>query len=202
MNVLFSLIIGYLFGSISPSAFISKMKNKNLREHGTGNLGATNTTVVFGKGYGAFVMFFDIAKSFVAYQLVGLLFPMLSLAGLLASGASIVGHIFPFYMKFKGGKGLAAFGGLILAVDPMLFLILLTVAFFAAVIFNCTVAIPISASILFPILHGIRYNDIVAIMILTAISILIVIVHIPNIYRAKRGEEKEVRTFLKELLFH
>lgn len=202
MNVFFSLIIGYFFGSLSPSAFISKMKNKNLREYGTGNLGATNTMVVFGKGYGVFVMLFDIAKSIFAYKLAVLLFPMLSLAGLLAGSASVIGHIFPFYMKFKGGKGLAAFGGLILAIDPLLFLILLTVAIIAAIVFNYTVAIPISASILFPVLHGFLYNDLTAILILVVISILIILVHIPNIHRAKRGEEKEVRTFLKELISH
>lgn len=202
MNVFLSLIIGYLFGTISPAAFISKMKKKNLREHGTGNLGATNTTLVFGKGYGAFVMFFDIAKSFTVYHLAILLFPMLSLAGLLAGGASVFGHIFPFYMKFKGGKGLATFGGLILAIDPLLFLILLIVAFLAAIVFNYTAAIPISASILFPILHGLCYKDIASVLILTAISILMITVHIPNIYRAKRGEEIEVRVFLKKLISH
>ena len=62
MNALFCAVIGYLLGSVSPSALLSKIKKKNIREHGTKNLGALNTLINFGKGWGVFVMLFDIAK--------------------------------------------------------------------------------------------------------------------------------------------
>lgn len=202
MDIFFSVIIGYILGSISPAAYFSKKKNTDLREHGTGNLGATNTSVVLGKKYGVFVMLFDILKSFVSYKIVSLLFPTLSISGLLAGCSSILGHIFPFYMKFKGGKGLASLGGLILAVDPLLFLILLAAVLIVAIIFNYSASIPISASILFPILYGLRYNDLIAVLLLSLLGMLIIAVHIPNVKRAKRGEEKKVRTVLKELFTH
>lgn len=131
LETVISLVIGYLLGTLSPAALFAKLKKVNLRKRGTGNLGATNTTMVLGKQYGALVMILDIGKAFLACKLAELLFPELAVAGLLAGAAAVVGHIYPFYMKFKGGKGLAAFGGMILAYNPWMFpcLSLLMVSF-------------------------------------------------------------------------
>lgn len=125
MAYIFSVIIGYLLGCLSPAALISKIKRKNLRKNGTGNLGATNVMLNFGKRFGALVMLFDIFKAFAAYKLAELLFPSAAFVGIAAGFAAVVGHVFPFYMKFKGGKGLAAFAGMVLAYNPWLFLFLL-----------------------------------------------------------------------------
>ena len=128
MKILLCILIGYLIGSLNPAALLSKLKKKDLRKQGTGNLGATNTMIVLGKGYGALVMLFDVAKAFASVKLAQLLFADLAVAGILAGSAAVIGHIYPFYLKFQGGKGLAAFGGMILAVDPLLFIILLVIA--------------------------------------------------------------------------
>lgn len=104
MNILICILIGYLLGSINPAALISRMKKTNLRDKGTGNLGATNTMLVLGKKYGAFVMAFDISKAFCAVKAAQMLFPALSISGLISGGAAVAGHVWPFYMKFKGGK--------------------------------------------------------------------------------------------------
>lgn len=104
MAVVCSIIIGYLLGCISPAALVSKIKNKDLRKSGTGNLGATNTLLVFGKSWGVCVMLFDVAKAFTACKLARWLFPSLPIAGMLAGSAAVAGHIYPFYMKFRGGK--------------------------------------------------------------------------------------------------
>ena len=200
MAIVCSIVIGYLLGCISPAALISKIKKKDLRKSGTGNLGATNTLLVFGKGWGVFVMLFDVTKTYTACRVAQWLFPWLSVAGTLAGGAAVAGHIYPFYMKFRGGKGLASFAGLILGVDPLLFPVLLICALTAMFVVNFTYAVPMTAAPLFPILHGVFNRDLAGTLILIAVGILLVWVHIPNIHRAKRGEEVKMREFVKDHL--
>lgn len=195
------ILIGYLLGSLNPAALLSKLKKKNLRKQGTGNLGATNTMLVLGKGYGALVMIFDIAKAFSAVKLVGLLCPNASVVGILTGFAAVIGHIYPFYMKFKGGKGLAAFGGMILALDPLLFLILLLTALALMLIINYSIAMPMSAAVLFPILYGIRSCSVVMGLIAMAISVLIIAKHFSILAKIKRGDEVKVRDYIKNSLF-
>lgn len=200
MKILLCTLIGYLLGSLSPAALLSKLKKKNLRKQGTGNLGATNTMLVLGKGYGALVMLFDIAKAFASVKLAQALLPEIAVVGLLAGSAAVVGHIYPFYLKFKGGKGLAAFGGLVLGVDPLLFLILLVIALVLMVAVNYSVAMPMSAAVLFPILYGFRTGDAVAVVIATAVSVLIICKHFSNVGKARRGEDARIREYVKEHL--
>ena len=202
MKILLCILIGYLIGSLNPAALLSKLKKKDLRKKGTGNLGVTNTMIVLGKGYGALVMLFDVAKAFASVKLVQLLFADLAVAGILAGSAAVIGHIYPFYLKFQGGKGLAAFGGMILAVDPLLFIILLVIALTLMLVINYSVAMPISAAVLFPILYGIRVKNLPEIIISIAICLLIVIKHYSNIQRAKNGDDIKVRDYIKDHLFH
>lgn len=202
MKLVLCVLIGYLLGSLSPAALLSKLKKKNLRKQGTGNLGATNTMLVLGKGYGALVMIFDIAKAFVAVKLAQLFVPNLAIAGILSGSAAVIGHIYPFYLKFKGGKGLAAFGGLVLGVDPLLFVVLLVTALALMLIINFSVAMPMSAAILFPILYGIRTKSFPEIIVSIVISLLIIVKHYSNLLKAKNGDEIKVRDYIKEHLFH
>ena len=202
MKILLCILIGYLIGSLNPAALLSKLKKKDLRKQGTGNLGATNTMIVLGKGYGALVMLFDVAKAFASVKLAQLFFADLAVAGILAGSAAVIGHIYPFYLKFQGGKGLAAFGGMILAVDPLLFIILLVIALTLMLVINYSVAMPISAAVLFPILYGIRVKNLPEIIISIAICLLIMIKHYSNIQKAKNGDDIKVRDYIKDHLFH
>ncbi len=197
MKILFTVFFGYLLGSLSPSALIGKIKKVDLRKKGTKNLGASNTMFIFGKLWGAIVMVFDIAKSYVAVKLAEAILPAISFAGILAGCASVVGHIFPFYLKFKGGKGLASYGGMILALDPVLFLILLAISLILMLIVNYGVAMPISAGILFPLLYAFRHPGIVSVLLAVLVSVLIIIKHAPNIGKARRGEDVKVREYIK-----
>ncbi len=199
MKAVTCIIIGYLLGSISPAALIAKLKHQNLREQGTKNLGASNVTLVIGKKQGALVMGFDILKALVSVKLCQRLFPTLALAGLIAGCSAVVGHVFPFYLKFKGGKGLASFGGMILGVDPMLFLILLVVAVACMFIVNYSYAMPMSAGVLFPILYGIKTKDSTATLIAVAVSLLIIVKHWSNIGKARSGEDKKITEYAKKL---
>jgi len=127
MSYLYSFFIGYALGCISPSYILSAVKKKDLRKENTGNLGATNTMLTFGKKWGVFVMLFDILKAMIAVWLCGFIFKSAPYARLLGGIACAFGHIFPFYLKFRGGKGLATFGGLVLAYSPLTFLGLLLI---------------------------------------------------------------------------
>ena len=204
MEFAISALLGYLLGSISPAALIAKIKKVNLRKSGTGNLGATNTTLVFGKKFGIAVMAFDIFKSALAVIIARLIFSEVGeLAGLIAGACAVIGHMFPFYMKFKGGKGLAAYGGMVLAFDPLLFLILLCLGIISMVIINYGVALTYAAAILFPVLVGIKYWTsafiLPLILISAAISILLMVKHIDNILKAIRKQDYTMRQFLKKV---
>lgn len=193
------LIGSYLLGSISPSALISKIKKKDIRKHGTGNLGATNTMINFGRGWAAFVMLFDIFKAFLAVKLGHWLFADKALAAIAGGSLAVLGHVFPFYLKFKGGKGLAAYGGMILGLSPILFLILLTITVIAMFIVNYGVAMPMTAAVLFPILYGLHMHSVWAGVIAAAVSAVIAIKHFSNIGKALRGEDTPVREYVKKI---
>ena len=201
MSVLISVVIGYFLGCLSPSSFLAKKKNIDLRHEGTGNLGATNTTIVLGKKAGVFVMIFDIAKAYVAALIAKWLFPRQYYAGLLASCATVFGHVFPCHMKFKGGKGLASFGGMVLSFDPVVFLILLVIGLVAMFLVNYGVALPLSAALLLPVIAGLRTMDVTVFAITAITSALIIAVHWSNIGKAMRHEHETVRGFLKTKLF-
>ncbi len=201
-KMVLSSLIGYLIGSLSPSALLAKIKKQNLKEQGTGNLGATNTMLILGKSYGAFVMLLDIFKAFAASRIAVALFPELKLAGLLSGVFSVVGHVFPFYLKFRGGKGLAAFGGMILAFDPLMFLLLLALTLTLMFVFNYGVAMPFSAAILFPVLALLSTKNLAVFALALAAGLLLVFKHLPNLKRALKKEDKTVRDYMKKLVKH
>lgn len=204
MRILICILMGYLLGTLSPSALISKIKKKNLREHGTKNLGATNTLLNFGKGYAALVLAFDMLKAYAAYKLAQLLLPKLAVAGLIAGCSAVAGHIFPFYMKFKGGKGLASLGGVVLAHDPILFIILLAIGIASMLILNYSFALPISASILLPVFAGIRSASVAVGLIFAIPCSLIIYKHWDDIVKTVRGEAEnaEVKEYIKNNMHH
>lgn len=197
LRVLFCLLNGYLLGSLSPAALLARVKDVNLSTEGTGNLGATNTTLVLGKQYGVLVMVFDVGKAYLACKVASFLLPEWEMAILLAGAAAVVGHAFPFYMKFRGGKGVAAFGGMILAFDPWFFLILLINAVILMLIVNYGVVGPMSASALFPVMVGVRSRSILEALVCAVTGLLIMLKHWNVFERMRDGSETKVRDFLK-----
>lgn len=152
MTAALSLGIGYLIGCFSPAALVGRRKKVNLKQTGTGNLGATNTTLVLGRKAGVFVLLLDIFKSYFASKLARILFPHLAAAGLIAGIGTILGHSFNVFLRFQGGKGLAAFGGLILAYDPVFFVIIVLGGIALMFLTNHGVSAPIFGCVLFPLL--------------------------------------------------
>ncbi|HPF28930.1 MAG TPA: glycerol-3-phosphate 1-O-acyltransferase PlsY [Lachnospiraceae bacterium] len=118
------LLIGYVFGLFQTAYIMGKAKGIDIREHGSGNAGTTNTLRVLGKKAGLFVFLGDVLKTVAAVVTVYFIFrnrypEMIYLLKLYAGLGAILGHNFPFYLKFKGGKGIASMGGMILAFQWM-----------------------------------------------------------------------------------
>lgn len=120
MARLISLAVGYLFGTFQTAFFYGKLHGIDIREHGSGNAGTTNTLRVLGTKAGIIVFAGDMLKSIIAIYLIRLIlvpkFPELGPLLVLYTGAGcVLGHNFPFYMNFRGGKGIATTGGMMIA---------------------------------------------------------------------------------------
>lgn len=190
MQAILSLGLGYIIGCLNPAAWVGRKKHVNLKETGTGNLGATNTALVLGKKAGYFVLIFDMLKSIFSYKLAKILFPKIAVtAGLLAGIGVLLGHCFPVTMGFVGGKGLASFGGLVLVHDPLLFAILLTLGIAMAFIMNYGVYLAVTATLLFPITSFLRRGDPMDLLLTGIAGGLIFAMHITNLKRAIRQED-------------
>lgn len=201
MKILICLLFGYALGCFHPAYLVSRKKEVDLRTVGTKNLGASNTLLVFGRKAGALVMLMDIGKAYLACRLARLLFPKLAAAGLLAGLGAILGHVYPRWLGYKGGKGLAAFAGTVLAYDRGLFLLLLVTGLGVMLLVNYSFALPISTGILFPVLVGFGARDLFLTLIAIAIGAVILYTHWPNIARALRGDEAPIRQILREKVF-
>ena len=131
IKILIACSIGYLLGTSNMAYYLGKFKKVDLRAGGSGNLGASNAVILLGKKAGILTFLHDVGKTILAVYLVHILFPESAFLHIVAGVTSIYGHIFPFYLKFKGGKGFASFMGLLLAIDWRLFLIAFIFAVFS-----------------------------------------------------------------------
>ena len=124
---LYCVIIGYFFGCFQTAYFLGRLKNIDIREHGSKNSGATNAKRVLGKKAWIITLVCDILKSIIAYLICYYIFKDKNnlLAGVYGGFGAILGHDFPFFLGFKGGKGIATSMGLILVFNWKLLVILL-----------------------------------------------------------------------------
>ena len=189
MTILCCILIGYLIGTINPAYIIGKLRGIDVRKEGSKNAGASNAFIIFGKLLGIFVVFFDIGKACFAIWLTDTLFPTFTWSYALTASACILGHIFPFYMKFKGGKGLATLGGVVLMFDWRVLLIMLAIAVVIAFASKYLCMVSISASVAFPFVYGIMEKDIIGALILAVSMAAIFGKHFHNIKRVRNGTE-------------
>ena len=200
MQTIICLIVGYFFGCASPAAFFACRKGVDLRKEGSGNLGGTNTMLVIGPKYGFAVMILDALKAVAAGMIAVRLFPRLAAAGLIAGLGAILGHIYPFFLGFRGGKGLACFAGMILYHHWPLFFLLLILGLVLMLLVNYSFIAPMSAAVLFPILAALRTKSCKVFWVSAAASAIIIKKHWSNIGKALRGEDVRVREYIRSLL--
>lgn len=190
-KLLFCALIGYLLGSINSAVIVSKLKGKDIRTVGSGNAGATNILRTFGKGAAAVVFLVDILKGVFA-ALLGKLIGG-ELGGYLGGFLSIIGHNFPVYFGFRGGKGIVTSLAVMLTVSPSLALIAFGIGIIIIAATRYVSLGSIIGSLLFGILAVIRHTDNVPFCIFAALTALLATIrHAGNIKRLLTGTERKL----------
>lgn len=201
------LLIGYFFGCIQTSFIYGKKEGLDIREHGSGNAGTTNALRVMGRRAGVIVFLGDMGKMILALLLTGLIFKHLGesyrlLVRLWTAVGVVLGHDFPFYMSFKGGKGVASTGGLMFFLDWRMTLYSF-VCFFGLTLLTKLVSLASCVMLTgdlilftFLILTG-RINPGMmpiweSLLLMTFMVVLSLIRHKDNIVRLLKGEEKPI----------
>jgi len=204
MNESILVIIAYLIGSIPTSVWVSKrIFNIDIRNYGSGNAGATNTFRVLGSKWGSFVMLVDVTKGVVATSLYVLTPFYLSneLARtnfmIILGLASVVGHIFPIWAEFKGGKGVATLLGMAIAIQPMVAAICLLVFAITLITTRFVSLSSMLAGIAFMvlILFIFKEQDTMYRVFAIIVALMVVITHQKNIGRLLNGTEHKVPLF-------
>ena len=201
MEVFLSLLLGYGIGCLNPAAWVGKRNHINLKEAGTGNLGATNTTMVLGRKAGAFVLVFDVAKSFLAAKLARWMLPQLAVSGMLACIGVILGHCFPVTRHFSGGKGLAAYGGMMLAYNPLIFVIVVLSGIGIMVLLDIGVAAPLLGTVMFPALTFLFSHDVPSTVCAVIASVIILFTHLDNVNKTRAHSDVKVKNYFRDVLF-
>ena len=173
MGYFVAMLLGYLLGCSNLAYYLSKAAKKDIRKDGSVNLGASNATILFGWRAGVAVAVHDAGKALLAVILAKLLFPHLEYAGAAAGVAAVLGHVFPFYLKFKGGKGTASFIGLTLALNWKLALAVLAILVLATIITDYIVIGTFSAIVTVPVYMGLfaRNLNLMAIVCIASFTI-------------------------------
>ena len=202
IQVISSIFIGYLFGCFQTSYFISKKFGKqDIREIGSGNAGASNITSEMGWKFGIVTGISDVLKAFIPAKLILLIFPtsiqqveLMVIAGM----GAVIGHIYPFFMNFRGGKGVACYIGMLLAIDwrigvsAIIFLIVLTII---------TDYVSIASIFLYVIVPCMAYYSDNYSYTVIACTLIILIIgfckHWVNIQNLIRGKEIGLRSVVK-----
>lgn len=184
------LFIAYLLGSIPSGLIAGKIiKGIDIREYGSGNLGATNTFRTLGMKAGLIVTFADILKGTLATALPDLFGS--ELHPLIAGVCAAIGHIFPIFASFRGGKAVATSGGVLLYYAPVMFLILLTV-FCITLIISRYVSLSSIMAAIAALTYAIIDGDPSLLIVIIILAIVVIYRHRSNIIRIKNGTEPKV----------
>lgn len=197
MAYIISIALGYLLGCSSMAWYLAKLNNVNIRSAGSGNLGGSNVTVLLGWRAGILTVVHDVGKSMIAVGLARLLFPDAPYVGAVAGMASVMGHIFPFYLGFSGGKGFASYIGTILMLDWKFALIIIASVAVVTVVTNYIVAGTTLTIVASPIYFGIAFGSWVLAAILGVGTVVMVYKHRANYVRIFRGEEIGLRSAIR-----
>ena len=184
-----AILIGYLIGCFNLALIISKIKNVDLRNTGTKNLGASNTFITFGKGLGVLVGACDIFKCTLVVLLARLLFPDIDYLPYIAGVACVIGHMFPFYLSFKGGKGFASFLGMSLGIHWKYFIVIGICIILITLITKYIVLATMATVISYPVFVAFDTSNWIIVTMVALLSCIIIIKHYKNLIRIAKGEE-------------
>ena len=197
MGYLLSVVLGYLLGSSNMAYYIAKRKNVDMRSHGSGNLGTSNAAIVLGWGPAIAVGVHDIGKALLSVVLANVLFPDLAFAGAAAGVASVLGHIFPFYLRFQGGKGFAPFVGLTFALNWKLEIVIVVLVALITLITDYLALGTFATIVVVPVWEGIESGTLILPLILLIGTAVIFYKHRENFVRLRNGTEIGLRSTAK-----
>jgi glycerol-3-phosphate acyltransferase PlsY len=199
------ILLSYLIGSFPSGYFVGKSQGIDIRQHGSGNIGATNVLRVMGKKWGYLVFFCDALKGFIAVK-IGVWLACnagaeATLAAVVAGICCIIGHNYTVWLRFKGGKGIATSIGVLLAIAPILIVLILLVVWLAVFFvwkyvslasICAALSLPVAVLALFPyVAHGNYWVLVVFSLIVAALAVWR---HRPNIDRLLQGKENRFGT--------
>lgn len=192
VNATLAILVGYLMGSIPFGLLLTRMAGLgDIRAIGSGNIGATNVLRTGNKGLAAATLLLDAGKAAAAVMLVRYFVPDPSFAYALAGPAAFLGHIFPIWLKFKGGKGVAAYIGAMLAISWPVGLIYCAIWLFMAATLRISSLSALAAALAAPVfsyfLSGTHLAAVAALM-----SLILFFSHRENIKRLLAGTEPKI----------
>ncbi len=199
---LITVVAGYLLGNLNGAVCVSKLLGDDVRAHGSGNAGLTNFIRSYGAGRSALVIAIDAGKALLACVLGGIL--LKSYAGFqtgsaLGGTAVMLGHVFPVFLGFRGGKGILSGFFVALATDwriALLILAVFAVAYLATQYVSLgSVLAAITFGVGFAVLH---YNNAITLICGVFMSLLATFMHRENIVRLLKGQERKTNLFKKD----
>ncbi len=193
------IFAGYFLGSIPTGYLIGKYAGKiDIRQHGSGNVGATNVFRVMGKGWGSIALALDISKGYVASFFLPAWFGVdhQVITALLTGAAAVGGHTWPIWLKFRGGKGVATSYGVFLGIFPKAVFCALVIWALVAMLTRYVSVASLAAALIFPIAVYHYYKSIpelfAALTVSSLLSAFIFFTHRSNIGRLRKGTENKI----------
>ena len=191
---LIAIFGGYLIGCFNLAYTVAKLRGFDIRSRGSNNPGASNAAITLGAKWGVIVALADILKAAVAVWLMEGIFQD-PVCGTIAGVSAVMGHMYPFWLKFKGGKGFASFAGMALGMDWRYFAIIAVAVFVMIFLTDYIVSGTVTAVVSFPISWGLIEKDWLALLI-ASVSLIILVKHIPNYIKIAKKQEFKVSQVL------
>ena len=189
MNYLLAIVMGYLLGCSNMALYLSRMKKVDIRSGGSGNLGASNAVILMGWGAGVLTAVHDIGKAILAVILAKVFIPELEHIGAVAGVSCVLGHIYPFYLKFRGGKGFASYLGMTIALNWKMALAVLVLVVVVTLVTDYIVAATTTTIVIVPVWMGIASQSLGLALVLLIASAVIAWKHRENYVRMYKGTE-------------
>ncbi len=193
MSYLIAAAVGYLLGCSHMALYLSRARGVDMRANGSGNLGASNAVILLGWKAGALVCLHDVGKAVLSVLLMKWLFPAVPLIGFVAGVACVLGHMFPFYLKFRGGKGFASYLGMVLALNWKFALALLVAVALLTLITDYIVVGTVTTVVSYPVFTAFSSHNWIAVLILCVATTAVLYKHRQNYVRIWNGTEVGLR---------
>jgi glycerol-3-phosphate acyltransferase PlsY len=189
LNIILSILIGYLIGSIPFGVIAGKLKKVEIRKVGSGNIGATNIYRTLGAAPAIAVFIFDLLKGACAVYIAQAMVPDSPAVIVMSGIAAVIGHMYPVYIGFKGGKGSATGLGVLLGIAPDLFIIAMIYVAVAIAATRYVSVTSIGGVLLLIVLMFTFHKPVEYSIAAIIVAILVIYKHIPNIKRLLSGTE-------------